>query len=201
MQIPGTPYPSQLHRPQQPRVNTGNNNPANIAQDPSCPDTQADSQPGQLGMLAFLLRRLIDKLLPPWYYPPPNFQAFDVQAVLATPATGTTGTILTLTVPQGYSSAVRRISLNVIGPGFVQGSGSMIFSITVDNAPYKNYAQILTEMGSFQNPRPTDGVLANSGQVYRVLVQNVSYSALGTNIVASLGGWFYPDPRKQKRGG
>lgn len=171
------------------------------AQDPVCPDTAADSAGGQLGMLAALLRRLISKLLPPWYYPPANFQPFDKQGVAATPALGASVTILTLTVPQGYSSAGRRLSVNIIGPGFVQGSGALVWSITVDNAPYKNYSSILTEFGSPQIPRPTDGILANSGQVIRINVLNVAYNALGTNCVASIGGWFYPNPRKQWRNG
>lgn len=201
MSFPGVPPPGALHHPHPQSRGNGNNNPANISQDPSCPDTQLDSQSGQAGMLAFFLRRIADKLLPPWYYPPAQFQAFDKQGVVATPAIGTQVTILTLTVPQGYSSAARRLSVNCIGPGFVQGAGSLVFSVTVDNAPYKNYASILTEFGSPQIPRDTDGILANSGQVYRINVLNVAYAALGTNIVASLGGWFYPDPKKQRRNG
>lgn len=200
--LPGVPSPGALHHvTQNPARTNVNNNPSNISQDPDCPDTQADASGGQLGMLAFFLRRLIDKLLPPWYYPPPNFQSFDKQGVLATPAIGAQGIVLTLTVPQGYASAARRLSINVIGPGFVQGSGSLVFSVTVDNAPYMNYAAILTEFGSVQIPRDTDGILANSGQVYRINVLNMSYAALGTNIVASLGGWFYPDRKKQRRNG
>jgi hypothetical protein len=204
--IPGMPAPGSMHHGTQ-HASRGtqnanaNNNPANITQDPDCPDTQADGAGGALGALAFLLRKLIDKLLPPWYYPPVNFQAFDKQGVLVTPAIGASGIVLTLTVPQGYASACRRLSINVVGPGFVQGSGELVFSVTVDNAPYKNYASILTEFGSVQIPRDTDGILANSGQVYRVTVLNVSYAALGTNIVASLGGWFYPDRKKQRRNG
>jgi len=201
--IPGVPSPGMLHPGKQPQHAhaSGNNNPSGIAQDPDCPDTQLDGQSGIPGMFAFFLRQQFQKLLPPWYYPPPKFQSFDKQGVVPTPAIGTTVPIFSLQVPQGYASVARRLSINIIGPGFVQGSGSLVFSITVDNAPYKNYASILTEFGSPQIPRDTDGILANSGQVYRVNVLNVSYAALGTNVVASLGGWFYPDIKKQRRRG
>jgi hypothetical protein len=182
-------------------ISAPGSDPTLITQDPACPDTRADKAGGSLGLLAFLLRRLIDKLLPPWYYPPVNFQAFDKQGVVATPGIGLSATILSIQVPQGYSGVGRRLSVNIIGPGFVQGLGSLVFSVTVDNAPYKNYASILTEFGSPQIPRPTDGILANSGQVIRINVLNVSYAALGTNCVASIGGWFYPDQKKQRRNG
>ncbi len=203
MGIPGVPPPGALHHIKRnpPVTSSSNNNPAGITQDPTCPDTSADAAPGALGQLAFLLRRLIEKLLPPWFYPPEKFQSFDKQGNVATPAIGAAAQVLSLTVPQGYAGVARRLSINVIGPGFVQGSGSLVFSVTVDNAPYKNYASILTEFGSPQIPRPTDGILADSGQVYRINVLNVSYAALGTNIVASLSGWHYPDRRKQRRSG
>jgi hypothetical protein len=153
-----------------------------------------------LGLLARFIRRMVEKLLPPWYYPPPQFQSFDVQGAIPTPAIGATpaAIVLTLLVPQGYCAVIRRLSINVSGPGFVQASGSLIFAITVDQAPYKNYAQIVTELGSVQWPRDTDGILANSNQTYQVTCLNVAYASGGTMIVASLGGWFYPDP-KQKR--
>lgn len=177
------------------------NDPTAIAGDYQCADTAADASPGQLGMLAQLLRQLVDKLLPPWISPPAGFQAFDAQGLIALPAIGVTSTVLTLPVPQGYNCVVRRLSCNFIGPGFVQASGSLIWQVTVDDAPYKNYGNIQVELGSVgpvgPGPRPTDGILANSGQVIKFLLNNVSLVAGGTNTVCTLGGWFYPARRKR----
>lgn len=197
MGIPGVPPPGMLHRPLPNTAVQSPSNPARFAAPPASAVAQAAASDAQFAALISFLQ---NTLLPPWYIPPPNFQAFDIQGVLATPAIGATGTVLQLTVPQGFNGVVRRLSINVNGPGFVQGSGSLIFGVTADGVPCKNYASILTELGSIQQPRPTDGILANSGQVYRVTVQNVSYAALGTNVVASLGGWFYPNPANVAQG-
>jgi hypothetical protein len=178
-------------------MNGNGNNPTVLTQDPTCPDTQADANQGSLGQLSYLLRRLVDKLLPPWFYPPVGFQAFDQQSNVATPAIGVSAVILQLLVPTGYDMVGRRISVNIVGPGFVQGSGSLIWSVTIDDVPVRNYAKILTEFGSVQQPRPTDGILARSAQLVKISVSNTAYTSLGTNVVASLGGWFYPSPRRR----
>src|SRR5580692_950259 len=143
MSTPILTPPPRIHTPRTSSPAPTASNVSASNQDPSCPDTQLDGTSGIPGMFAFFMRRMVNKLLPEWYYPPPNFQAFDKQGVLPTPAMGVTSTIFSLAVPQGYASVGRRLSFNVIGPGFVQGSGSLIFSVTVDNAPYRNYATIL----------------------------------------------------------
>lgn len=148
-------------------------------------------------MLAELLRRLIIKLLPPWYYPPPNFQPFDQSGLLATPAVAApAATVLTIKVPTGWRMVIRRLSHNIVGPGFVQGSGQLIWSLAIDNSPVKGYAQMLTEFGDVKTgPRLTDGILAQSAQILTYNVTNVGYIAAGTNIVVTVSGWFYPEPR------
>lgn len=182
------------------------NNPTSAANDPACLDTAADTAGGQLGMLAALLRRVFGRYFPPWVgWMPPGSQPFDVQGVIATPAIGAGATvILSLQVPSGMDGVIRRLSHNLLGPGFVQASGDVLWGITVDNAPVKNYAAISTEFGSNgvqgAGPRDTDGILAKSGQVYRYTVTNVAYAAGGTQILATIGGYFYPSPRKTGQG-
>ncbi len=176
--------------------------PTQISGDPYCPDTPADQMQGALGMLAQLLRTLFRRMTPPWVQPPPGFQPFDPAAVVATPAIGNTSTVLTLSVPQGMDGVIKRISHQVLGPGFTDGSGALVWSILIDGVPVKNYAAMTVQLGSIgtttgAGPRPIDGILAKSGQVITYQVKNVGYAAVGTNQFASVGGYFYPTPREK----
>lgn len=130
----------------------------------------------------------------PWVEPPPGFQAFDYSRHIATPAVGVDTEVLVFSVPDGYDGVIRRLSNNYTGPGFVQGSGQLIWRILIDRMVVKNYGQILIEMGSPQWPRDTDGILLRSGQVVRYMV-NVSDAALAgsaTGIICAVGGYFWP---------
>lgn len=178
---------------------TANLDPTSIANDPSCPDTGADASNGALGLLASFLRQLFYRFFPPWVTPPPGSQFFDYQATVATNAIGTTAVVLAIKVPTGMRFVGRRLSCNIIGPGFVQGSGSLIWSVQANDAPIRGYAQILNEFGSPQIARPTDGILAESDQLVTIKVTNVGYAAAGTNVNASLAGWMYPVRSKRKQ--
>lgn len=188
--------------PHQPHEHAGTpKDPSQIGGDPAALDTPADQAGGALGMLANLLRVLFARFLPPWFYPPPSFRAFDIQTntTVATPAVGTSSIVLESLVPTGFSRVIRGLSINLIGPGFVQGSGTMVFQVTVDNAPVKGYGQVTTELGSVQFPRITYGILANSGQTVRIIASNIGYVAGGTNVIGSIVGYDYPKQRGQQR--
>ena len=175
--------------------------PAAVGGDTGALDTAADKAGGALGMLAALLRVLFARFLPPWFYPPPSFRPFDLQTntTVPTPGVGLSAIVLESLVPTGFARVIRGLSVNLIGPGFVQGSGTMVFSVTVDGAPVKGYGQLTTELGSVFFPRETFGILANSGQTVRIVASNVSYVAGGTNVVGSIVGYDYPKQRGSQR--
>lgn len=131
---------------------------------------------------------------PPWIQPPPGFSSFDYPGAIATPAVGTTATIFSFIVPAGYDGVIKRLSHNFTGGGFIQGSGDFIWSITIDNRPAKNYNNMVTEYGTTQIARETDGIQIYSGQTIAYLVNHVANVAFGagTFIIATLAGYYYP---------
>lgn len=168
-----------------------------IGGDPGAPDTAADQAGGALGMLAGLLRLLFGRFFPPWVVPPPGFRAFDVQNAIATPVALTTpaSTVLSIRVPVGFVTYITGLSVVFSGGGFNQGSGDLVYSITVDGAPVKGYGQILTDLGTMQagnvQPRPVAGIFATSQQLIEVKVLNVAQAGGGTFVVATLVGYHY----------
>jgi len=131
----------------------------------------------------------------PWVFPPPNFQAFDFQGAIAHPAVGSGDqVILSFTVPPGHDGVIKRISCNFSGPGFVQGSGTLVWRILANGAAIKGYDNILTELGNEQTPRPTDGILVYEGQLIQLVVSNINLNAGGTFDRGSLAGYYWSKP-------
>lgn len=120
-------------------------------------------------------------------------RAIDEQssAALPTIAAGET-TILTFIVPQGFDCIIRRLSHNFTGGGFVQGSGDIIWRILIDNAPVRNFQNMTTEKGSWDQPREIDGIRAYSGQTIRYNVVHAANAALAGNVICSLNGSLFP---------
>lgn len=133
--------------------------------------------------------------LTPWVTPPAGFESFDAQGVVALvnpPAAGATAIILTFTVPQGFDGVIKRISHNTAFGGFVNGSGDIRWRILVGGVAARNYNNMLSEMGSQQIPRNIAGIRVFNGQVVQYQVTHLANAALNGNIVATVGGWFYP---------
>lgn len=132
--------------------------------------------------------------LPPWIQAPPGFSAFDYPGAIVCPNVGVTAIIFAFTVPEGYDGVIKRLSHNYTGGGFVQGSGDFIWSITIDSRPAKNYNNMVTEYGTTQIARETDGIQIYSGQTIAYQVNHVSNPAfgVGTYLIATLAGYYYP---------
>lgn len=137
------------------------------------------------------------RVLPPWLFPPPDSQAFDPVAAIATPAVGAGNTlVLTLIVPPGFDGVVRRLSHNYTGPGFPQGSGYIVWQLLLNGNAVRNYDAMTVEFGSAAWPRKIDGIRVKSGDVlqYFVNLPNGTGFVLpgNTNIICGMGGWLYP---------
>lgn len=172
------------------------------------PLTQADLSGGALGSMAQLLRLISGQIAPPWLVPPNGAQPFDYQGLIATPAVGpnftsiinidqnSAGSATGWTVPIGYYAVIRNITHNIVGPGFVQGSGSLIWQFRVNGVPVKGFGAILTEFGNitlFMRPIPA-GLTLTPNDHFEYLVRNVAYLAGGTQVVATINGWLWPVP-------
>lgn len=134
------------------------------------------------------------QLSPPWQEPPQNFVPFDPAGTVALPAAPSVDTtVLSLLVPDGYDGVINTYSLNFAGGGFVQGSGTIVWRVLADGQAIRNFSNITSERGTPQLARPiSGGIRVYSGQLITVVVNHVSDNTLAGDIIASLGGWFYP---------
>lgn len=130
--------------------------------------------------------------LTPWVTPPAGFDSFDNNGVVALPAVGASAFIIQFRVPAGYDGVIKRISHNTAFGGFVNGSGDISWRILVGGVAARNYNNMLSEMGSQQIPRDVAGIRVFSGQLVQYQVNHVGNAALNGNVVATVGGWFYP---------
>lgn len=134
------------------------------------------------------------QLAPPWVEAPQNFLSFDEAGTVALPAAPSVDTtILSLLVPDGYDGIIKTISLNFAGGGFVQASGTIVWRLLADGQAIRNYSNITSEKGSPEQPRAiSGGIRVFSGQLITAVVNHVSDVTLTGDVVATLGGWFYP---------
>lgn len=131
----------------------------------------------------------------PWIEPPEGFQPFDFAAVVDTPAVSgplTDSLVLSFAVPRGFDGVIKDLSHNVVGGGFTEGSGDLVWRLRVDNQFVKNYGRITVQFGTIAEPRGTYGIVLKSGQTFRYLVANAAYLVGGTKIICTARGWFYP---------
>lgn len=136
--------------------------------------------------------------VPPWVEPPPNYQPIDEQSLIAVPAAPSVDTeVVVVVIPVGSDGTINTYSCNYIGGGFVDGSGDLIWRITIDGQPIRNFSNIKTERGSPSQPRTIPGgIRVYSGQRVAVVVNHASNGALTENVSANLGGWTYPSKGK-----
>jgi hypothetical protein len=131
------------------------------------------------------------KTLYPWP-PPAGSQAFDFASAIALPVVTTSGVVLSFQVPAGFRGIIRRLSHNHEGSGFVNGSGSLVWRLLVNQSVVKNYGALVTEFGSVQLPRETDGIPLQQNDRVRYEVVNVSLGVAGTTVICSAAGFFWP---------
>lgn len=117
---------------------------------------------------------------------------FDLQASIALPAPVALGSIvLAYPVPPGWDGVITSLIFQVAAGGFVQGSGALVARILADGAAIKGYDNILTELGSVQTPRRTDGIRIYSGQLVQLVVDNMSLAVGGGFLIASFIGHLF----------
>jgi hypothetical protein len=130
--------------------------------------------------------------LPPWIYPPAEFEAFDFSTYLAIPAIAAGGAVISFVVPSGRNGVIRKVANVFVGGGFQEGSGSIFWQIRADQVPAPNYENVVASLGSVANPTDFAGIRVYEGQVIDLFVQNVSIVVAGQLIGGRLQGWFYP---------
>jgi hypothetical protein len=131
----------------------------------------------------------------PWLNFPPGGISFSPQASIPIPSVGSGFVpVLTLVVPQGNDGVINRIHNNFTGGGFVEGSGDIVWQITINGRAVKNYDQILTEKGSTQWLQKIAPIRIYSGQTIQYLVNHVNNPLLSNGfIICGFSGYFYPN--------
>lgn len=92
----------------------------------------------------------------PNYWQPPD-HSIPIQVASAPfivyPLTGAAAsTVLTYTVPQGYSGWIIESSIVAIGGGFVDGSGQVIWRVTINGAWVQGYENLFSQIGNWAQP-------------------------------------------------
>ncbi len=128
----------------------------------------------------------------PWLDMPEGGVPFDPQYSVALGVVGTTVTVVTLVVPEGYDGVINAYSWNFTGGGFVQGSGDLVAQVLRNGAAVRNYDNILVEKGSIQTPRPISPLRIFSNQIITLVVNHAANGLLNGNVVGCFSGYFYP---------
>jgi hypothetical protein len=138
----------------------------------------------------------------PWIEMPPGGEPFDEFASIVTPnANGTETLVLTFTIPYAYDGIVLGVFNGFTGPGFVEGSGNLIWRIRLGQAsllgkPVRNYNNIRVTLGSLAQARSVQGgILVQSGQIVQYSVTHAIGSPIvpaGTRIICNITGFYWP---------
>lgn len=133
--------------------------------------------------------------LPPWLYPPNQWENIDQANYVLLPAIAANVVIVSFQVPTGRNGVIKKIANNFVGGGWVEGTGAVIWRILVDGAtpPGANsYDNILASLGSPANPVEISGFRIFENQVVTVEATNVSVVVAGQLVGARIVGWLYP---------
>lgn len=101
-------------------------------------------------------------------------QPFVVQRNVTTPAAGTLDvTIISQAIEKGFAAVITGLAHGIVGPGFTDYSGNLIWEFMVDFRFVPNYAQITQVFGDLQQPRPVmKGIPVGPGEQISYLVTN-----------------------------
>jgi hypothetical protein len=150
----------------------------------------AASAPGQFTSNA---ARTSHSALLPWVTPPPGYQAFDTPGSIPLPVIGSgDSAVVQFTVPRGWDGVIKRLSANQTAPGFIQGSGQLIWRVTRNGQAIRGYDNITTELGSVATPRESDGILIYENDLVQLVVNNASLGGGSAFVTGSLAGYFWP---------
>jgi hypothetical protein len=141
------------------------------------------------------------KILPPWIYPPANFENVDRVNYALVPAIGSQVAIISYVVPAGRNGIINKVACNFVGGGWVEGTGDVIWRILVDGTPppgATDYDNILASLGSPAAPTGIAGFRVFENQILSLVLFNNPAGPNGGVVVAGqrcggrLIGYNYP---------
>jgi hypothetical protein len=118
------------------------------------------------------------------------------QGRIALPAVGAAQVpILQIPIRRGANAQIWRLAIDYVGPGFIEGSGAILFNLFRDPAlskGVKGFTQLTASMGAVNNPLEIPTIEMREAEVLSICVQNVSLVVGGAQILAAAVGWVFP---------
>ncbi len=159
--------------------------------DPPCPSNGAGT--GAVGEAASVGTTILS--LPPWIFPDANSIAFDQAGDIVIPAIGVESVIASFKVPNGQNGVIKEMANSLVGGGFTDGSGAIVWRILQNNQAVRGKENILNSLGSVAQPSRIGGggfIRVLEGDLIQLTVLNVSIPPAGQIAAGRLSGWFYP---------
>lgn len=134
----------------------------------------------------------------PWLFMPSNGRPFHFQQAANCPAPGTSDfAVVSFVVPNGWNAALWGIANVYTAAGFDEGSGDLIWRISVDGAYAPGFDAITTTLGNTSDSRKLQGPIIAKGNQLVVYTVSVSATApfptgLAAKIICTFDGWIYP---------
>lgn len=133
--------------------------------------------------------------MPPWIFPDENSIHFDNAGDIVIPAIGVESAIVTFSVPKGQNGVLKTLGNALIGGGFTDGSGAVVWRILQNGQAVRGKENILNSFGSVAAPSQIGGggfirILEND--LIQLTALNVAIPPAGQIVAGRLSGWFYP---------
>jgi len=128
-------------------------------------------------------------------FPDENSIHFDQAGDIVIPAIGVELAIISFPVPKGQNGVLKTLANVLIGGGFTDGSGAIVWRILQNGQAVRGKENMLNSLGSVANPSAIGGggfirILEND--LIQLTVLNVSIPPAGQIVAGRLSGWFYP---------
>lgn len=132
--------------------------------------------------------------LPPWLWATVSSRNLIQANAITIPAisAGVFTDIVNFRIDPGKNGVLKWFANQYVGGGFTDGSGSLIWRLSIDNVPVPGFENIIVSLGTNQQPREIAPVLLPAQKVVRLSVTNVSIVPAGQIIEGSVAGWLYP---------
>lgn len=146
----------------------------------------------------YSIARSMRLLAAPWIVPPPDSESFHIGAGITIPAQdGVFHSVVSFTVDPGRNGAMVQIANELVGAGFTDFSGDLIWQIVRNPGSglataERNYENIQASYGDVKNPGKISVIRIFEGDVVQLQVKNVNIIPAGQTIGGLFGGWFYP---------
>ena len=129
---------------------------------------------------------------PPWIKMPHAGEPFNPTGWIPMPVIGATSTIVSHTVGTGRNSVMNRLGNEVVGGGWVNGDGNLIWQVTRNGVPVKNQEYIISSLGPVAAPSPFGPILFVENDVLALTVKNIGVAPALQLIGGRFDGWDYP---------